>query len=64
MKTKSEDFLVSVARLIAQHDMTIAEFYEAIGCDLDSHRVDAGHQISELAGIFKGWNTTLSKDAE
>lgn len=63
MTDTNEDFLVSVARLIAERDMTIADFYEAIGCDLDNHRVDAGHQISEIAGIFKGWDTTSEKGA-
>ena len=52
---EQEDFNVEIARLIAKRGMTIDEFYTALGVDLDDHRVDAGDVISELAGIFKGW---------
>lgn len=58
------DFLVHVARLIADHGMNIGEFYDALGCDLESCRVDAGHQIAELSGIFKGWETASNKGAD
>jgi len=61
---KSNEFLVDVARLISSRDMTIYEFYEALGCDLSSHRIDADIQISELSGIFKGWETASNKGAD
>lgn len=53
--TNEPEFIVEVARLIAKQGMTIDEFYAALGADLDSHRLDAGDVVAELAGIFKGW---------
>jgi hypothetical protein len=53
----NHEFLVDVAKLIARHDMTIAEFYSELGVDLENYRVDAGHEVAKLAGIFTGWQT-------
>ncbi len=61
MNVAKEDILVSVARLIADRDITIAEFYEALGCDLEAQRINADQQISELEGIFKGWEIAWEK---
>jgi len=53
---EKEDFIIEVARLISRRDMTIAEFYEALGVDLDNYREgSADDVVTKLAGIFTGW---------
>ncbi|PHR62555.1 MAG: hypothetical protein COA47_03145 [Robiginitomaculum sp.] len=54
---KHDEVLLEVARLIWRQEMTIGEFYKILGIDLD----DIGHSdpndvVTELAGLFKGWN--------
>lgn len=61
MAVAEDDFLIDVARLISHRGMTIAEFYEALGVDLENYRADPDHIVSELAGIFKGWETAPPK---
>lgn len=53
---EDKDFIVEIARLISRRNMTIAEFYEALGVDLDNYREgSADDVVAQLAGIFTGW---------
>jgi hypothetical protein len=48
--------VLETARPIKKQEISINDLYEVLGVDLDEHRVDAGDVISELSGIFTGWN--------
>lgn len=48
-----EKILLAVARLIWKEEITVGQFYEAIGVDFG----DADpYPTSQLSGIFTGWN--------
>ncbi len=56
MAVDRDELVLDVARLIWRKEITIADFYEALGIDLD----DVSHSrpedtVTELAGIFTGW---------
>jgi hypothetical protein len=52
-----DEILLEVARLIWRRKITIAEFYEVLGVDLDDvQHSNPSNVVTELAGIFKGWH--------
>lgn len=53
--------ILEIARLIRRQGISINDLYEVLGVDLDEHRVDAGDVISELSGIFTGWNNPVDE---
>jgi len=57
MKVEQNDLLLAVAKLIRKYEISIGEFYEHLGVDLESYRAEPGHKISQLAGILTGWDT-------
>lgn len=51
-----DEVLLEVARLIWRREMTIGEFYEALGVDLDDlQHSNTGDIVTELSGMFKAW---------
>jgi hypothetical protein len=51
-----DEIILKVARIIQQHEMTISEFYEALGVDLvNLEHSNTSDFVMELSGIFKGW---------
>lgn len=52
---------VAVARLIWKEEITLGEFYEAIGVDFGHADGDA---TSEISGILTGWSNPLDPLAE
>ena len=56
--SERDDFILDVARFIWKREITIGEFYEKLGVELDEHRVDAGDVVTEISGIFQGWKTS------
>ncbi|MEM8822444.1 MAG: hypothetical protein AAGF30_02440 [Pseudomonadota bacterium] len=58
-----DEVLLDVARLIWKREMSIAEFYSALGIDLDDvAHSDPGDVVNELAGVFKGWQNPPEGD--
>ena len=57
MKVERQDVLLAVAKLLWKYEISINEFYECMGVDLEDYRVDADQEIAELAGILRGWQT-------
>lgn len=57
MKVERSDVLLAVTKLIWKYEISIAEFYEFLGVDLEDYRVDADQEIAEMAGIMTGWET-------
>ena len=56
-----DELILEVARTIWRREITIAEFYEALGVDLDDvAHGDPYDVVTELAGIFKGWQNPPS----
>lgn len=54
------DTLLAVAKLIFESEMTINEFYEVLGINLeDVGRSDPHEKVTRLAGIFDGWNNPI-----
>lgn len=54
-----DEIIIKVARLIWNSGLNIGEFYSVIGVDLDDMRCDHAHDVvTEIAGIFKGWENT------
>lgn len=48
---------LEVARMIWQREITIGDFYEVMGIDLDDlAHSDPNDVVTELSGIFKGWH--------
>ena len=62
MKAERDDILMAVAKLVWKYEITIADLYSTLGVDIDNYRVDATQEISELAGILKGWSTNPDTD--
>ncbi len=51
-----EEVIVEVARLMWRKEMSIGEFYELIGVDLENiENSDPADVVSLLAGVFTGW---------
>lgn len=57
MKAHQNDILLAVAKVIWQYEISIAEFYEHLGVDLENYRVDGEREVAQLAGIMTGWET-------
>ena len=58
MAIERDELILDVARLIWRKEITINDFYQAMGIDLDDlQHSDPGDVVTELAGIFKGWNS-------
>ncbi|WP_165775631.1 hypothetical protein [Paramylibacter kogurei] len=55
MTENNERILLDVAKLIRDHNITIGEFYTAIGCEFENVADMASDEVSKLAGIFIGW---------
>ncbi len=54
---KQKDVVVEIARLIWRLEISIDEFYAALGINLDDvNHSDPTDVVTELAGIFTGWN--------
>ncbi|WP_127044927.1 hypothetical protein [Pseudorhodobacter sp. E13] len=52
-----DDILLEVARMIWRREITIGEFYEALGVDLDDlQRSNTADVVTELSGMFKAWH--------
>ncbi|WP_109260132.1 hypothetical protein [Hyphobacterium indicum] len=52
-----EEIILEVARLIRKHEISIGEFYTVLGVDIENPTYsDLDNTISQLAGIFAGWN--------
>lgn len=62
MKVEQNDVLLAVAKLVWKYEISINEFYEFLGVNLKDYRVDADHDISTLAGIITGWQTSPGDD--
>lgn len=51
-----DDIILAMAKLIWEKEITIQEFYNAMGIDIDDvGHSDPGMEISEIAGILTGW---------
>jgi len=57
-----EEIIVEVARMMWRKELSIAEFYEALGIDLDNlPDSEPGDVVGMLAGIFTGWKNPPTK---
>ena len=57
-----EQIIVEVARLMWRHELSIAEFYECMGIDIDDvSKSDPNDVVGMLAGIFTGWKNPPTK---
>ncbi|UXU76343.1 MULTISPECIES: hypothetical protein [unclassified Paracoccus (in: a-proteobacteria)] len=62
MTDEREEILLDVARMIWQRGITIADFYQALGVDLDDlQHSDPNDVVTELSGIFIGWQNPPTK---
>lgn len=62
MADERDEILLEVARLIWRREITIGDFYEALGVDLDDlQHSDTSDVVTELSGIFKGWQNPPSQ---
>ena len=51
-----EEVILEMARLMWRKGLSISEFYEAMGVDLDNiDQSDPTDVVSLLAGVFTGW---------
>ena len=59
---QEEDIVRAVADIIWRNEISIAEFYSALGVDLDnvSHS-DTDVPVAKLAGILEGWSNPRSE---
>ncbi len=56
MTNEREELLLEIARIIWRRGISIGDFYEALGVDLDDlQHSDPNDVVTELSGIFKGW---------
>lgn len=55
----SDKILLAVARLIWKEEITLGQFYEAVGVDFGYARSEV---TSELSGILTGWSNPLDPD--
>ena len=55
---KSKEVIIDTARLIRRHEISIEDFFKCLGVDLNSLRVEDESVISELSGIFSGWENS------
>ena len=52
-----DEILLEVARMIWRRKITIGEFYEALGVDLDDlQHSNTDDVVTELSGMFKAWH--------
>ena len=52
-----DEILLEVARMIWRREITIGDFYEASGVDLDDlQHSNTADVVTELSSIFKGWH--------
>lgn len=58
-----DDLIFDVARLIWRREITVGEFYQALGVDLETISArNVDDVMSRLSGIFDGWNNTPEVD--
>lgn len=51
-----DELLVAVAKIIVENEMSINEFYNKLGIDLDDlERSEPDNEVALLAGILTGW---------
>lgn len=59
MTIEREEIILEVARMIWRREITIGDFFEALGVDLDDlQHSDPSDVVTELSGIFKGWQNS------
>jgi len=57
-----EGMLVEIARLMWRNELSIADFYETLGIDLeDPAKSDPADVVAMFAGIFTGWKNPPTK---
>ncbi len=60
---KEKAVQMDVAKLIISHDITINQFYKALGIDLDDvHHSDPDRVVTYLAGVFAGMEETTDNN--
>jgi len=59
-----EEVIVEVARMMWRYELSIAEFYECLGIDIDDvSKSEPNDVVGMLAGIFTGWKNPPTKSS-